>query len=205
MFRTFALKHFLSLAGRKTSKPGRGSFPQTNTGVCECVWGGLTIPVRPHDLMTREGKVRAARTLTCLQLLKNNITPLTHVRFVLLPHRQHGCVVCQSSVPEGEVPSLEQDFSILLPHLQQHVKQLGHWETVTLQGNHSNQSEIQTCGTLHKLCSWYHDDWILVFFVQNTELNMNFLLTFDTSRLSHNLVMLPYKTTGWFKGQHSLK
>lgn len=37
------------------------------------------------------------------------------------------------SVPEGDVPPLEQDLSILLPHLQQHVKQLGHRESVTLQ------------------------------------------------------------------------
>lgn len=29
-----------------------------------------------------------------------------------------------SSLPEGDVPSLEQDFSVLLPHLQQHVEQL---------------------------------------------------------------------------------
>lgn len=37
------------------------------------------------------------------------------------------------SLPEGDVPSLQQDFSVLLPHLQQHVKQLRHGETITLQ------------------------------------------------------------------------
>lgn len=39
----------------------------------------------------------------------------------------------RKDVPEGEVPSLQQNFSILLPHFQQHVKQLGHGEAVALQ------------------------------------------------------------------------
>lgn len=42
--------------------------------------------------------------------------------------------------PEGEVPSLQQNFSILLPHFQQHVKQLGHGEAVALQ---SEQTLLQ--------------------------------------------------------------
>lgn len=37
MFRTSALKDFLSLAGCKTSKPGWGSFPQPNMSMCVCV------------------------------------------------------------------------------------------------------------------------------------------------------------------------
>lgn len=36
------------------------------------------------------------------------------------------------NLPEGDIPSLQQDFAILLPHLQQHVKQLGHRKAITL-------------------------------------------------------------------------
>lgn len=60
--------------------------------------------------------------------------------FPPLPLKQQRSVVFYESVPEGDVPPLEQDFSILLPHLQQHVKQLGHWETITLQEGKPEQA-----------------------------------------------------------------
>jgi len=42
-------------------------------------------------------------------------------------------------VPEGGVPPLEQDLSVLLPHLQQHVEQLRHQEAEALQGGEDTE------------------------------------------------------------------
>lgn len=44
-------------------------------------------------------------------------------------------------LPEGHVPSFKQNFSILLPHFQQHVKQLGHRKTVALRTGQKVVSE----------------------------------------------------------------
>jgi len=39
----------------------------------------------------------------------------------------------RQKAPEGLVPLLQQYLPILIPHLQQHVKQLVYWKTITLQ------------------------------------------------------------------------
>lgn len=80
------LKHFLPLAGCKTSKPGR--FPQTCAAaqICVCVY-------ELHDRIVREVKVSAAHTgVFRTQLLKNSYQE---------------SVETKRSLPEGDIPSLE--------------------------------------------------------------------------------------------------
>lgn len=150
MFRTPALKHFLSLAGCKTSKLGRGSFPQTNTGVC--VQNGPTPRCALMTLWLERGRsVQRANCPCCLPSAteKQHFHPKPTAPPALQPSASadRGLVGSHRSVPEGDVPSLEQDFSVLLPHLQQHVKQLRHWEAITLQG------EENQCNQLMSRCS----------------------------------------------------
>lgn len=122
MFRTSALKDFLSLAGCKTSKPGWGSFPQPNTS--KCVQQSQN-SVHPYD-WKGEGQHNGHYALAECANMHEGINGDTFMN--LLPEHQ--------TIPECDIPSLQEDFTILLPHLQQHVKQLWHWKAITLWEGH---------------------------------------------------------------------
>lgn len=145
MFRTSALKDFLSLAGCKTSKPGWGSFPQPNTS--KCVQQSQN-SVHPYD-WKGEGQCNEHYALVECVNMHAGIHGDTVVN--LLPEYQ--------TVPKCDIPSLQEDFAILLPHLQQHVKQLWHWKAITL-WKRDTRNTVQ-CLTSRRLsspaffgCSW---------------------------------------------------
>lgn len=98
----------------------------------------------PFGLMTREGECQLQ-----LALCKTLLCPCSSLasydagggRSTTRHATRQKRYTSRKDEPEGEVPSLQQNFSILLPHFQQHVKQLGHGEAIALRSEQNVVTE----------------------------------------------------------------